>query len=442
MKDAPDPVGPGRRAAAARAGHALPLRRCATSTGALALLLALLVPAIALAQGTRDTQRKLDRARKELKDVAAERRRIEGERGDAVRRLRDADERVGASTRALQQAEAALRARQTELAALQVRRDALDKALGAQRRELAQLLRAAYAVGGAAPLKLMLSQDTVAEANRMLAYHGYLQRDRARRITQLRQELAGLMALEERITQTSAQLAATRAQQQAEIARLQRDRKARTQVLAELDERYADRRAREQALGRDVKGLERVLADLRAAARRAEAERRAAARAAAAKKPAASTRSSARSSTRGGTRRPPPPVVANAQPIRVGGLGWPLSGSLLAGFGGRLPDGRSSQGLLIGAPAGSTVQAVANGKVVFAEWMSGYGLLCIVDHGDGTMSLYANNDGLLRDAGSDVRRGDALASVGNSGGQGVTALYFELRRNGRPVDPRTWLQKR
>ena len=107
-----------------------------------------------------------------------------------------------------------------------------------------------------------------------------------------------------------------------------------------------------------------------------------------------------------------------------------------------MPDGRSSQGLLIGAPAGSTVQAVANGKVVFAEWMSGYGLLCIVDHGDGTMSLYANNDGLLRDAGSSVKRGDAVASVGNSGGQGVTALYFELRRNGRPVDPHIWLQKR
>jgi septal ring factor EnvC (AmiA/AmiB activator) len=135
-------------------------------------------------------------------------------------------------------------------------------------------------------------------------------------------------------------------------------------------------------------------------------------------------------------------VIANAQPIRVGGLGWPLSGTLVTAYGGTLPDGRRSQGVLIAAPAGTAVQAVANGKVVFAEWMSGYGLLCIVDHGNGTMSLYANNDGLLRDAGSDVKRGDAVASVGNSGGQGQSALYFELRRNGQPVDPRAWLQKR
>jgi len=403
------------------------------------LVLLLLVSLPATAQTTREAQRKLDRAKKELNAVAAERRRIEGERGDATRKLRDADERVGASTRALQQAEASLRAQQAELESLQARRIALDRTLGAQRQELAQLLRAAYTVGGDAPLKLMLSQDTVAEGNRMLAYHGYLQRNRAQRIAELRAELAGLTEVEKRIADTNARLVATRAQRQAEIAQLQRDRKARTQTLAQLDERYEDRRAREKALGRDVKGLERVLADLRAAARRAEAERRAAARAAAsARKPASSTRSS----THNATRRPPPPVIANAQPIRVGGLGWPLSGSLLAGFGGKLPDGRSSQGLLIAAPAGSTVQAVANGKVVFAEWMSGYGLLCIVDHGDGTMSLYANNDGLLRDAGSSVKRGDPVASVGNSGGQGVTALYFELRRNGRPVDPRSWLQKR
>jgi septal ring factor EnvC (AmiA/AmiB activator) len=394
----------------------------------VAALLAVALPAGA--QSTSDTQRKLDRAKKELDDVAAERRRIEGQRGEAARKLRELDERVGTSTRALKQVETELQRQQAELQALQARRGALDAALGAQRRELAQLLRAAYAVGGEAPLKLMLSQDRVADGNRMLAYHGYLQRDRARRIAGLRAELAGLTELERRIANASAALAATRQQQQADVARLERDRKLRSSAVTELDQRYQDRRTRERALGRDVKGLQSVLAQLRAAARRAEAERKAAA-----------AREARTGSTSSG-RRPPPPVIANAQPIRVGGLGWPLSGTLVTAYGGTLPDGRRSQGVLIAAPAGTAVQAVANGKVVFAEWMSGYGLLCIVDHGNGTMSLYANNDGLLRDAGSDVKRGDAVASVGNSGGQGQSALYFELRRNGQPVDPRTWLQKR
>jgi septal ring factor EnvC (AmiA/AmiB activator) len=395
----------------------------------VAALLAVVLPAGA--QSSRDTQRKLDRAKKELDDVAAERRRIEGQRGEAARKLRELDERVGTSTRALKQVETELQRQQAELQALQKRRGALDTAMGAQRRELAQLLRAAYAVGGDAPLKLMLAQDRVADGNRLLAYHGYLQRDRARRIADLRAELAGLTELERRIADANAELAATRQQQQADVARLERDRKQRSRAVAELDQRYQDRRARERTLGRDVKGLQNVLSQLRAAARRAEAERKA----------AAAREAQGAGSTSSG-RRPPPPVIANAQPIRVGGLGWPLSGTLVTAYGGTLPDGRRSQGVLIAAPAGTAVQAVANGKVVFAEWMSGYGLLCIVDHGNGTMSLYANNDGLLRDAGSDVKRGDAVASVGNSGGQGQSALYFELRRNGQPVDPRTWLQKR
>ncbi|MGB3393535.1 MAG: peptidoglycan DD-metalloendopeptidase family protein, partial [Stenotrophomonas sp.] len=138
----------------------------------------------------------------------------------------------------------------------------------------------------------------------------------------------------------------------------------------------------------------------------------------------------------------PPRVTANAPVPKVGGLGWPLSGNLLARYGGRLPDGRTSNGVLIGAPAGSTITAVADGTVVFSDWMTGYGMILIVDHGNGYMSLYAHNDTLLRDAGARVRRGEAVARVGSSGGQGVPALYFELRRNGQPVNPSTWLQQR
>jgi septal ring factor EnvC (AmiA/AmiB activator) len=114
---------------------------------------------------------------------------------------------------------------------------------------------------------------------------------------------------------------------------------------------------------------------------------------------------------------------------------------LLAGFGGTMPDGRSSEGLLIGAPAGATVKAVADGTVVYSEWMTGYGLLLIVDHGNGYMSLYANNDALLKDAGATVKKGDAVATVGSSGGHGRPALYFELRRGGQPVNPNTWLRR-
>ncbi len=406
--------------------------RIVAAIAVLATALALSPPAGA--QSSRDTERKLQRVRSELKAIAAERRTLEGERGTVSRDLRKVDEQVGASARALNETETELVRGKATLAQLQKRRDALQSHLGAQREELARLLRASYTVGGDAPLKVMLAQDRVAQAGRTLTYHRYLQRDRARRIAQLTEELRGLETVERQIVQKRAALDNARSQRRAELAQLERDRKQRASLMAQLDTRYKDRAAREKVLGRDAKSLEQLLSQLRAAAANAAREAKVARQRAAAAKPS-KPGSAGPASTRPGK------AAASAAPIKVGGLSWPLNGTLLAAYGGTMPDGRASAGVLIGAPVGSSVRAVADGRVVFAEWMSGYGLISIVDHGNGYMSLYAHNDALLRDAGDSVKRGDAIASVGNSGGQGRPALYFELRRNGQPVNPNMWLQK-
>ncbi|MDH2024314.1 peptidoglycan DD-metalloendopeptidase family protein [Stenotrophomonas sp. GD03680] len=409
----------------------------------LGLALALALPLPSGAQNTFETERKLQKLRSELKGVAQERRQLEGQRGQASQQLRAADEKVARSGRVLAQTEAALREQNQALAEAERRRTTLQSNLAQQHRELAGLLRAAYQLGNHAPLKLLLSQDTVADANRALAYHRYLQRERAQRITALTADLKELEALQAQIAERQQQLQGTQREQKQQAAALAADRRERAQTVASLDERFKDRREKEQALGQDAKALETLLANLRAAAARAEAERRAAARRAAAEK-AAAERAARQAAAEG---RPPPatkvpPAVASAPAPKVGGLGWPLSGNLLARYGGKLPDGRTSSGVLIGAPAGSTVTAVADGTVVFSDWMTGYGMILIVDHGNGYMSLYAHNDTLLKDAGARVSRGDAVAKVGNSGGQGVTALYFELRRGGQPVNPDSWLQRR
>ncbi|MDN5780775.1 MAG: peptidoglycan DD-metalloendopeptidase family protein [Luteimonas sp.] len=376
-------------------------------------------PSPAQAQSSRDTQRKLEKVNKELKEVAAERRKIEGKRGDASRQLREVDEKVGTSARSLRETETELARQQAALAGLRDKRDALQVSLAAQRSELGELLRATYTIGDEAPLKLMLSQDKVAEAGRALAYHRYLQRDRTDRIEALTTQLAELERVEREITQRQAALDAAKARQREQLAELERDRRERNATVAQLDKRYQDRRDREKVLGRDAKSLQKLLGQLRAAARAKEG-----------------------GSAPGHKQRPPPIEVAKTAPIKVGGLGWPVSGTLVAGYGAAMPDGHKSTGVLIGAPAGTTVKAVADGTVVFSEWMTGYGMILIIDHGNGYMSLYAYNDALLKDAGAQVRRGDAVASVGNSGGQGRPALYFELRRNGDPVNPNSWLQKR
>ena len=409
------------------------MRRALALAFALAVLPAL--PGIAHAQNTGDTQRKLDQAQRELKAVAAERRRIEGQRGAASRELRSLDEKLGDSSRALHDTESKLAQQRAELAELQRKRDAMQASLAGQRKELTALLRSAYTIGNAAPLKLLLAQDTAAAAARMLTWHRYLQADRSARIARLTADLAELQQVEARIAAEQAALDSTRGRQRTQVAQLKDDRQEHAQAVEKLDARYQDKRSREQALGSDVAGLKKLLQQLRAAAARAEAARRAEAERAARE---------AREAKAAGKPAPPraaPPVVPAGPALRVGGLNWPLSGNLLAGYGGKLPDGGRSSGLLIAAPAGTPVKAVADGTVVFADWMNGYGLILIVDHGNGYMSLYAHNEALLRDAGERVKRGDAVASTGNSGSAGPVGLYFELRRNGDPVDPGVWLKR-
>ncbi len=427
---------------------------------AVALMMSLALPLAAQQSTSREAQRRLDRIQRELKDVADERRKLEGQRGAASRELRAVDERVAGSSRALHVAETELAREQTALAQLNARREDLRTQQAAQRRELAALLRAAYAQGDHAPLKLMLAQDRVADAQRQIAYYGYLQRQRLQRAAVLSAELAELQRVETQIVEKRTALDAARARQQAQLAVLARDRQTRAVTLGELEQQYRDRRVREQALGSDAKALQEVIARLRAAAARAAAERAAAERVAekrvaekrAAEKQAAATAAKPNGSKPNSSKpgRPKPAAAqtqplrqtASIAPVRVGGLGWPLSGNLIAGFGGRMPDGRASSGLLIAASLGTPVRAAADGSVVFAEWMTGYGLILIVDHGNGYLSLYAHNESLLKEIGATVKRGDAVARVGNSGGLAQPALYFELRRNGQPINPNQWFGSR
>jgi len=401
-----------------------------------ALLLVLLVAACpARAQDakpadSREAEQRLQKVRSELKAVATERRKLEGVRGDASRQLRQADEQVGTVQRSLRGIESTLQRDTATLAQLQAERATLAGDLDAKKAQLARLLRAAQVAGGDAPLKAMLAQDRIADAERALTYQGYLQRGRVQRIRELGAELQRIDALEREIGERQSALATDRKQRAAQLAQLEAARKQRAGLLAGIDKQYQDKAGREKALGRDAKALQGLLAQLRATAAKAARD-------------AARARTEAAKRTASGNKAAPAKrtVVAGAPALRVGGLGWPVTGSLLASYGGQLPDGRRSDGVLIAASAGTAVKAVADGTVVFADWMTGYGNILIIDHGNGYMSLYAHNDSLLRDAGDAVKRGDPVASVGTSGGQARPALYFELRRNGAPVNPGSWLSR-
>jgi len=356
------------------------------------------------AQEPEHAEQRLARIRHELGIIANERRQLESRRGAAAQQLRRADEQVSTAARALRQIEAQLREDQTALDGLRLRRTSTDSRLGELRAELAHLVRRRYVRSRGGGLKQLLAREPEAQAARAKTYHDYLQHYLQERIATLQNDLSEVERLEGEIARHQQALETTRAEQQQRTRELESERQNHAQTQAQLDSRYASHTARERALGQDIRALEQLLARLREAAASAD--------------------------------------TTGALALQPGQMAWPLSGPLLRRYNQPLADGRRSTGVLIDAPPGTAVHAVADGAVVFSEWMTGYGMLLIVDHGHGQMSLYAHNEALLKQSGDHVRRGDAIASVGHSGGQNVSGLYFELRHDGQPINPEHWLSPR
>ncbi len=362
-----------------------------------------------------DAEGKLHDLRAQLDALATQQREIEGERSEASKALRAADDNVGRAMRSLHDTEAAIAAQQAKLAQLENQQSTLREKLSGQRAELAALIRSAYALGSNEQLKLLLAQDRVVDLGRAIAYHRYFEQDRMRRINALTEQLRTLADVSRQVDAQRATLAASQQEQLARLAEVQSQRGQRGKLVADLASRYHDSAARMNALGRDAGALEELVKKLSVVMARTPPPR-----------PTANI----------GAQHGAAPVASTPFNGPSGHFPWPLEGSVISGYGG------ANSGLLIAGAAGAEVHAVADGRVAFANWLKGYGLIVIVDHGNGLMSLYANNDALLKNAGDSVRAGDAVGTVGSSGWQGRNALYFEIRQDGKAVDPRAWLRRR
>lgn len=385
-----------------------------------ALLLAWLLALPAAAQSGNDQKqaaanKQLETLRSQIRQLGEEQRKLESEKNAAVRDLREVDGRVSESQRQLRETEARIADQEAELQRLQQRQQALEASLGKQKQELARLLRSAYALGRHEQLRLLLEQGRMSDLARVLAYHRYFQRDRQQVIDALTQELRVLAEIGEQVLAQKLALEYSRRQQSDQLKALAGQRRERGQKVSALNAQFRDSDSRLKALGRDERRTVALLERLQRLLQQP-----------------------AKPPPRPGKPGAPP---ANDAKVPTGPLHLPLNGNVLAGFGGTMPDGHRSQGLLIAGSAGAPVHAVAAGRVVYADWLKGYGLLLILDHGGGWMTLYAFNDSLLKNVGDSVHAGEAISTVGSSGGQGRAALYFELRRNGQPQDPRGWLKR-
>jgi septal ring factor EnvC (AmiA/AmiB activator) len=359
-----------------------------------------------------EAKQKLADLRHKMEALAAEQADTAAKRDSANAELAKQANAVAAAAKAVRQTDAELAAKQQQLEQLQQQRNTLQQTLDSQRAAIADLLRATYALGHGSDLRLLLGDQDVARIARALVYSQYFQRDRVQRVQKLMVDLAQLQELEASITAEQQALQATRAQREEQAKKLGQQRVAQQKLAAATDARYKDQTQRLAAMKQNAESLNHLLAQLQKVIDEAAAQRAAAAK------------------SRPGHQPVPALGIGGAGANIRGNLPWPANG-VVNSFG---------NGVLIKAAAGSEVHAVARGRVIYAGFLRGYGMLLIVNHGNGWMSMYGNNESLLHGVGDEVEAGEAIGTA--SAVTGVnTGMYFELRKDGKPVDPRSWLGK-
>lgn len=351
-----------------------------------------------------ETREQLHQLEVEIKRIAAEISNATDRQSALQAQLREVEIELGALQRDMAQNQQALERSSKELVDLEKQRSQHEKARDAQQAQIAVELRTAWQVGRQGQIKVLLNQESPHTVARSLIYYRYFFQARNALIAEYRENLLELVTLQQRIDSTLAELegrAQTLEKQQTHLTSAQASRKLAVDELGrsissnntQLQQREQDRQQLEELL----KAIEEAVVDVEV-----------------------------------------PPNYTSFKSAK-GNMPWPVNGKQSNQFGRSRNGGKMQwQGITISAQEGTTIRAIHHGRVVYADWLRGSGLLLIVDHGGGYMSLYAHNESLLREVGEWVSAGTAIGTVGNSGGMEKTAVYFEVRHKGKPTDPANW----
>ena len=458
--------------------------------GLLALALALPVAGQALAAG-KPTERSRQKAaaeakragiQKELSALKKEISRTEDEKEDVADDLAESEAAISNANRALRDLANEQSETNARLQDLATEHGRLEQTIVSQKKQLSALLREHYVAGNEDRIKLLLSGDNPNRINRDLQMMAYVSQAQARLIDSLNANLAQVQENRDKVENAKTELEEIAQEQRDQKSVLEKEKAKRAALLSNLSSKLVAQRKQADTLQRDEQRMSGLVDKLTVLIRQqAEAERKrqealaaARAKAAAEAKARAEARAAAkaererlaREAKKAGKPAPKPlpepeePKVAEqpkqeerapdislapAAPAGAfakmkGRLSSPLNGTIAARFGAkRGGDGPSWKGMFIKAPEGSEVRAVAVGRVVHSGWMRGFGNLIIVDHGGDYLSIYANNQTLLKRVGDAVRAGEPIASAGNTGGNEESGLYFELRHLGKAFDPASWI---
>ncbi len=371
------------------------MKRC------LVYLLCLCCPGLVWAADK--TPQQLEQVRQSIQQLHQKIEKNRSQYGHLHQQLRDAERLIGKLAATLEALHAELKAKQRHHTRLTRERSTQEALLLAQRENLAQQIRAAYIMGRQDYLKILLHQKDPATVGRTLTYYDYFNRARVQHIDSISASLERLEILDIDIQQETATIRQLHSEQKQQKKQLESSNQERRKILRTLNQAYTHQTQRLQDLQTDERSLSQWLQQVDSLDLPQDTN-----------------------------------DIAFVQLKKH--LPWPLRGQLLHQFGE--PRGIGSlqwQGLLIGAKTGSKVRAVATGRVVFADWFRNFGQLLIIEHDSAYMSLYGHNQSVYKKVGELVQAGDVIASVGSSGGQQQAALYFELRKQGEPLNPQTWL---
>jgi septal ring factor EnvC (AmiA/AmiB activator) len=374
------------------------------AVGLLCGLTGTAVPAEKPAADTRKTEAELQAVKSEIERVTRQVSDEQVEKDRLSKELRGAEVSVGKAREGLDNVRRGRAERASKRTLLAAQKRTREADLAQNRGALAGQLRAAYLIGREEPVKLLLNQKDPERAGRMFVYYSYFGRARADQIHLIENDVQAIAELDEQVQAEDARLAELEKQQRAALMELEQAREKRSGVLASLT---AESNSHAQSLERlksQQSGLEKLLRELRRAMEKF-------------------------------------PIDNNDAFAHLRGkLTWPVGGKLIARFGESRAGGVKWDGVLVATERGAPVRAVYGGRVIYADWLPGLGLLTIIDHGEGYMSLYGHNERLYKTVGERVNAGDTVGSAGDSGGSNRPELYFEIRKAGKAVDPRPWFR--
>lgn len=379
----------------------------------LMLTAALLVAAVNVSAqpSLKQAQRDVKQLKKVLGKLQVQLKAERSKRSNEERAMHKNEKDIAALGSQINEIERQQLALNKNLDSYQADKSQIEQQLMGHRERLSVLLKQRYLLTEHTPIKLLLNQESPQQAARMLKYLAILRNFEAKQVLEFQNLLAKRAVNDESIDSTQAQLATHRKALQAKRTSLEKTRVKRQKNINQIDRNIAANKTKINKLAGDKKRLDRVLSRIEQVIVQNTEKRKVAS------------------------------VVDNrAFKVLKRKLKWPAKGRVLRNFGS-IENSLAYDGILIRASQRSPVKAVHTGHVVFADWLRSYGMLLIVDHGAGYLTLYGHNDQLNKKVGDKVSPGEVIALVGSSGGNAQPGLYFAIRHNGKTTNPRAWLSR-